>query len=233
MVLGLYNQQGYVTEACLSQFDAFVRALGGIWGFVACVAVVVLMLAGSLFAMYLRNRQAARRSTKQSAKYDMQWRRRIWLFGRLTLLCVLCVFRNKVDDSTPLMRGPGSATRARAGSRGAVKDDVVGVSETRLKQRDLPAHVHRMYFAGTNAPGESWYVLEQTPEPLVDFVQGARFRRFLRKLNKAARWPSSCCAWERVVLALLRLLVYPLSVSFLQHRRYHKQLFDLLLLSSC
>lgn len=91
VVLGLYNQQGYVTEACLSQFDAFVRALGGIWGFVACVAVVVLLLAGSLFAMYLRNRQAARRSTKQSAKYDMQWRRRLVVWPAHTLVRDLCV----------------------------------------------------------------------------------------------------------------------------------------------
>ena len=61
-------KQGYNTADCLSQFQAVIRALGGLFGFFACVLALLLLTAGASLAVYWRRKRADRCADGRGAR---------------------------------------------------------------------------------------------------------------------------------------------------------------------
>lgn len=86
-----------------------------------------------------------------------------------------------------------------------------------LSSGDLPRHVRRIYFGGSNSPGSSWTLPWEASSRIRRYFRPAAYARLAESLNLMLAWPR--WGWEEAVFILLGVVLFPAAEPFLQWRR--------------
>lgn len=99
------------------------------------------------------------------------------------------------------------------------------VSATSLQEVDIPRHVHRIYFAGTNTFGSSWCLPAALPASAMRYVHGRQYRELCAALNADLAWRD--WSWERA-LYLLCWCLCPPAGSYLNRWQRRRRVWSIM-----
>jgi hypothetical protein len=91
----------------------------------------------------------------------------------------------------------------------------------KLMERDLPEHMARIYFSGTNDRHAPLKMRTTVPEPLKSVLYEEEFKQFAERINTALIWPEGILAsWGNLFYFVVCFVCLPWASEVLQYRRH-------------
>jgi len=91
-------------------------------------------------------------------------------------------------------------------------------SSLRLRPKELPRRITRIYISGNNTPQHPWRLHSTPPNNAIPHVLLPEYEAFAAKLTKALRWET----WESRFANFLFFISPPSRSAWLETRRYHR-----------
>ncbi|GLE07423.1 hypothetical protein PINS_up017632 [Pythium insidiosum] len=95
------------------------------------------------------------------------------------------------------------------------------VGYPKLVERDLPEHMARIYFSGTNDRDSPLRLRCTVPSPLEPVLYDDEFRELAERINTALKWPTACLSsWGQIAYWLVAMLCFPWASAVTAYRRH-------------
>ena len=188
---------GYSGSHCRDPLRELEHELGGFWGFTSIILGIVGILI--VIGWTYRRQSNHRRHERYLKRSNSTKNERQQLLRSMTA-------------EKSILGWPWSCCK------------LPRVAYPKLQEKDLAAHLYRIYLSGDNTVGRPWRLESQVPVELTSVVFEEDYERFSKRVNMAMEWPAPG-VWHsgaNFLEYLVALFCYPLGRELLKYRQYRR-----------